>query len=103
MQKMNPMIAGLSQALGVIIYTIIVGNVLLGVEKLNIQMPNAIGIALFLTLLVFSAAVCGALVFGYPVYLLVKGNVKDCLKVLASTFISILILGILVMVIISLF
>lgn len=39
-----------------------------------------------LTLLVFSAAVSGSIVFGYPAYLtLVKNKIKEALTILAFT------------------
>jgi len=56
-----------------------------------------------LTLLVFSAAITGTLVFGYPVYLvLVKNKIKEALTILAFTllftFILILTTAILILI-----
>ncbi len=48
--------------------------------------PNILGWILMLFLLVFSAAVTGLLVFGYPVYLVLNKKIKEALKVLGYTF-----------------
>ncbi len=40
---------------------------------------------LILILLVFSVAISGAIVFGYPAYLVLKGKIKEALSVFAYT------------------
>jgi hypothetical protein len=45
-----------------------------------------------LTLLVFSAAMMGTIIFGYPVYLVINKEIKPALKILLFTFLSIILL-----------
>lgn len=52
--------------------------------------PQFLAMAFMLTLLVFSAAVCGSLVFGYAVYLAINKEIKSALKVLFYTLLSVL-------------
>lgn len=72
-----PLIA-FGQALGVVGYTFLIGRFLQWAPEI-LPMPGFAGIAMILSLLVFSVAVSGSLVFGYPLYLLIKGEVKTAL------------------------
>lgn len=81
----KPWFVGLLQALGVTIYCVLVSSFMFGAQKVFINPPAFWGIALMLLLLVFSAAITGALVFGYPVYLAMNKEIKKALWVLFST------------------
>jgi len=61
----KPWFIGLMQALGVVIYCILVSGVFLVLGKTNTAPPAFLGVAFMLLFLVFSAAITGALVFGY--------------------------------------
>ena len=55
--------------------------------------PGIIGMFLMLSLLVFSAAITGSLVLGYPVYLaVIKNKLQESIKVLAFTLLFSLLL-----------
>lgn len=78
-------IVGLLQALGVTIYCFIISSLFRFFESSSIEPPSFLGPAFMLLLLVFSAAVTGGLVFGYPVYLAMNKEIKKALQVLAYT------------------
>jgi len=82
MKKIKPWLAGLLQALGVVLYCTILGFFMFNIEKIG-EPPFAI--IYVLTLLVFSAAVTGALVFGYPVHLALNKKMKEALSVFGFT------------------
>lgn len=84
MKNTNPSLIGLWQALGVVAYcALTVGFMQLANEFFN--RPGYLGSVLILTLLVFSAAITGAIVFGYPAYLVLNRKVKQGLSVFAYT------------------
>ena len=101
MKKINPVLAGLLQALGAIIYIFMVSAAMSLLERLGPQMPEVFSIAFVLTLFVFSAAVTGSLVFGYPANLALNKKVKESLKVLGYTLLFFLLFILLNIVIIS--
>ena len=76
---------GLFQALAVTIYCALIAGFFYIMTKTATQ-PGFFGFFLMLILLVFSAAVTGAMVFGFPAYLaLIKNKVKEALTILAFT------------------
>jgi hypothetical protein len=79
--KKTPSLIGFLQALGVGIYCALIAGLFSLLEK-SFATPGYLGFALMLILLVFSAAVCGFLVFGYPVYLLLNKQTKEALLIL---------------------
>ena len=86
------------QALAVIIYCGLVASFFWYMDKVSIAPPGFSGISLMLFLLVFSAAVTGFLVFGYPAYLALHNRIKQALTVLGYTFLfSLLIIVILLL------
>ncbi len=87
-------VVGLAQALGVIIYCGLISGLFQLLEKTSIQPPAFLGMAFMLMLLVFSAAVSGALVFGYPVYLAINKDIKSALRVLLFTFLFLILLAV---------
>ncbi len=80
----DPSIIGLAQSLGVTIYSILIGGFFLLMERIAAK-PGFIGIVLMLVLFVFSAAVTGSMVFGYPVYLALNKKAREAIKVLVYT------------------
>ena len=98
--KYNPSLIGLLQAVGVLIYCGLIAVFFFSMSKTTSQ-PEFIGFFLILALFVFSAAITGSLVFGYPVYLaLVKNRIKEALTILAYTFLYSLIIILLTIIII---
>lgn len=85
LKKMSPSVIGLSQSLGVAIYTILISLFFRLMGKIADAPDGVVGIALMLFLLVFSVAIVGLLVFGYPAYLAINKKVKEALAVLSYT------------------
>jgi uncharacterized membrane protein len=61
-----------------------------------------VGFLLFLLLFVFSAAISGILVFGYPGYLVIQKRYQEALMTFLTTLVTIAIIGLLIFVLISL-
>ncbi|MBU1202772.1 hypothetical protein KKH39_01885 [Patescibacteria group bacterium] len=86
-KKTSPAFLGLLQALGVVIYCLIIGFFFSFMAKYgNKEADNILTTALMLTILVFSAAVTGLIVFGRPVYLVMQKKVKEAMNLLGYTF-----------------
>ena len=85
MKKLNPSIIGLLQALGVVIYAILISGFFQLMAKISVQPSVFITSALMLAILIFSAAVCGLIVFGYSAYLALNQRIKEALVVLGFT------------------
>jgi len=99
MKKLNPALIGLFQALATLIYCALITGLMILMDKSDITPPGFLSLLLMLFLLVFSAAICGTLVFGYPIYLMHNKKIKPALAVLGYTFLYLL-LGIAVILII---
>jgi hypothetical protein len=98
LKKLTPNSIGLLQAIGVIIYCSIIAGFFYLMEKISPEPPMMMtGVALMLFLFVFSAAVTGLLVFGYPAYLAINKNVKEALRVLGFTFLYSLLIIIIIL------
>jgi len=81
----SPSLIGLWQALGIAIYCSLIGGFFqLGNRFFPKESVFWVTI-LILILLVFSVAISGAIVFGYPAYLVLKGKIKEALSVFAYT------------------
>ena len=88
MKKINPSIIGLLQALGVVIYCALIAGMLNLFGRTLAAPVGFFGSVLILVLLVFSAAVSGSIVFGYPAYLFLKDKqIKESLFILAYTLV----------------
>lgn len=85
MKKIQLCSVGLLQALGVTVYCTLVGGVFWIFQKFVVAPPQFLGTVLMLILLVFSTAVTGSMVFGYPVYLAINKKTREALTVLAYT------------------
>jgi len=95
--KLKPYLAGLLQSLGVTVYCLLVAVFFRTMEKLSITPIAPVGTALMLLLLVFSAAVTGLLVFGYPCYLAINNKIKDALTLLAFTLLYCLLIFVVIL------
>lgn len=95
--KKHPAIIGLKQALGVAIYCGLVSAFFRMMEQADAKVDNFVMATVMLLILVFSAAITGALVFGYPVYLIINKEVKKGLAVLGHTFLFLLLIIIIVL------
>ena len=78
---------GFLQALGVMLYTMLIGILFKTLESYNIEPEGFIGISAMLFLLVISAAITVSLVFGYSAYLCANKKVKDGLKLFGYTMV----------------
>ena len=98
LKKLSPNTIGLLQALSVAVYCSLVAGFIKIMEKFAPKdVPEIAMILLMLFLLVFSAAISGLLVFGYPAYLMLHKDTKRALTILAYTFLYCLIILILIM------
>lgn len=77
---------GFWQALGVAIYCALVASFMQYSSQHFVEATGAMGGALMLMLLVFSAGITSSLVFGYATFLFINHKVKEGLRVLAYTF-----------------
>lgn len=87
--KTNLSLIGLLQALFIVVYCILVGGLFFVLGQIALQPPAFWGIALILVLFVFSAALTGSVVFGYPAYLTLNGKIKEALSLLTYTLLYI--------------
>ncbi|OGD91296.1 hypothetical protein A3D07_01385 [Candidatus Curtissbacteria bacterium RIFCSPHIGHO2_02_FULL_42_15] len=86
LEKEKPTTIGLCQSLGVTVYCGLVALLFNFLTKAIPSGPGFFGFFFMLILLVFSAAITGTMVFGYPAYLaLVKNKIKEALTILAFT------------------
>jgi len=99
----KPWLIGLLQALCVAVYCTMVASCMWFAPKTVVIRPQFLGGALMLMLLVFSAAITGALVFGYPVYLALKNEITKALQVLGFTLLFCFLLGLSILSILILF
>lgn len=72
-------------AVGVFAYVMLVVWVITNGDKIFGQMQNFWGPVSFLLLFIFSALVCGILVFGRPIYLWFDNAKKEAIKMLLFT------------------
>jgi hypothetical protein len=102
--KKSPLLIGFLEALGIVIYCVIISGFFLAMEKYWPIPPQFLGITVMLIILVFSAAITGSIVFGYPVLLILKENkIKEGLSILGYFALFLLIMIIVSLVLISIF
>lgn len=85
-QVRSGILMGLLESLYVIVIALIMNN--MSIMMVNVEEVFAAG--LMLMLLVFSASVSGVLVFGLPISLFVQRRVKDGIRVMVTTFLTLL-------------
>ena len=94
MRNRHPALIGFLQALSVALYCGLIGLFFNLAKNISPQPPEFWGTVVLLLLLVFSAAVTGLLVFGYPAFLILEREIKKALQILAHTFLfSLIIIG----------
>jgi len=96
-KKLTPSTIGFLQALGAAAYCALIVFVIMSFSK-NAAPPGFLGSLLILVLLVFSAAVTGSIVFGYPAYLALHKRFQEALYILAFT--AVYFLGIILIIVI---
>lgn len=90
MKRFNPNLIGFLQALGVVVYVALISGVLDILGKSFVQPAAFFTSVAILSLLVFSAAVTGSIVFAYPAYLGLNKRIKEALSVLGFTLLYLL-------------
>ena len=100
-KKFNPSTVGFLQALGAAAYCALVVFVILSFGKISAAPPGFLGSLFMLVLLVFSAAVTGSIVFGYPAYLALHKKISEALSILAFTALYLLGIILIIVVLIS--
>lgn len=103
LDKKSPAVIGFMQVISVAIYCALISSFFSFMEANSLEPePKILGGLLMLFLLVFSAALCGTLVFGYPGYLIIQKETKRALKILGYTFLFAIIIFVLVLLILFL-
>ncbi|MFZ5364460.1 MAG: hypothetical protein ACOZAG_03185 [Patescibacteria group bacterium] len=85
MKNQKILLWSMINAIGVFAYVILVVWVITNGDKIFGQMQNFWGPVSFLLLFIFSALVCGILVFGRPIYLWFDNAKKEAIKMLLFT------------------
>ncbi|MBL7155086.1 MAG: hypothetical protein ISS88_01085 [Candidatus Portnoybacteria bacterium] len=99
--KTNLFLIGFLQALGVIAYCALAGGFFWLADRFFTTPPGFLGIVLMLVFLVFSVAVSGTIVFGYPAYLALNQRVREALSLLIYTLLYILGFVIIIVIIVT--
>ena len=98
---------GLAQAMGTVLYVVLVVLLLVGLPSTNespdedgqaVEYMTAVGVLL---LFVISACISGALVLGYPVILALRQRIRDAILLVASTVAWLILLLAVVIVIVA--
>ena len=76
---------GFLQAIGVGLYVFLVAQVMQMMQNTAPQMDGIFGIAAFLLLFTVSAAICGSIVLGRPVWLFMNNQKKESIYLLLAT------------------
>jgi hypothetical protein len=85
MKKLHPSLIGLAQGLGVAAYCAVIAGLFQILKNSAVTAPGILASIFMLVLLVFSVAVTGSIVFGYPAYLALKNQIKEAISILAFT------------------
>lgn len=87
---------GLGAGVLEITYVFLVANFMNRLDQIMSQTQEIIGIIFMLLLFVFSAAVSGFLVLGYPAYLALEKRFKESFMTLAVTILTLFVGGIII-------
>ncbi|MBU2229449.1 hypothetical protein KJ810_03525 [Patescibacteria group bacterium] len=82
--------AGIMVGLIESLYVIVIALLMINLTALMVNVEEVFAIGLVLMLLVFSAAISGVLVFGLPIYLFLQKRIKDAMKIMVTTFLTLL-------------
>jgi hypothetical protein len=85
-QVRSGILMGLLESLYVVTVALIMNNL----SSMMVNVAEIFAAGLMLMLFVFSASVSGVLVFGLPIYLFVQKRVKDGIRVMVTTFLTLL-------------
>lgn len=85
MEKTNYIKKSLLLALATTAYITLVSILMIYLNEYITGQPQMISIIMVLLLLVISAAVCGSLIFAWPVYKMIKGEMRQGFKILGIT------------------
>lgn len=86
MKKLHPTVIALLQTLAIIFYTALISGFFFLMNRANYQIHEFWTVIIVLLVLVFSAAICGLIVFGYPIYFVINAKIKKALSVLGYNF-----------------
>jgi hypothetical protein len=81
---------GIGGGIAEIIYVLLVAFLFTNLENLLPTPPALFGFFFFLLLFVFSAAISGLLVLGYPIYLAIKKRLQEAIMTFIVTLLTIL-------------
>jgi len=88
------LIYGILGAVAEIIYVFLVATLLTFLERVVPHPPTpSFGIAMFLLIFVFSAAISAILVFGYPAYLGLRGRVGEAFMMVGVSIATFVVVG----------
>jgi hypothetical protein len=88
---------GILTGIGTVAYCGAVALLMTTMNKIFAEMPGqGLAIVTILLLLVFSAAVTGSLVFGYPAYLFIQKKFKEGIYTVVASLLTIIVLGALI-------
>lgn len=81
----NLSLIGFFQAMGIVVFVVLIAGFFQLMAKISIQLPVFIVSVIMLIILVFSVAVVGLIVFGYPAYLALNKRFKEGLTLVGFT------------------
>jgi hypothetical protein len=83
--KKTPLVVGLFQALGLILYISLFATIVNSFSGTNVELGPFISIMIFLTTFVISASICSSIALGYPIILFFKGEHTRAIKTFLAT------------------
>lgn len=86
MNTLKPALVGFFQAVGIVLYVMLVATFMSSVENVFSDVPEVLAAITMLLLFVFSAAVTSSLFFGYSVLVVIQKQVRRALEIVAWTF-----------------
>lgn len=101
MKKISTSTVGFLQAVGVLFYVGIATGFLRLMGYYFTHDPGFLGVILMLLLLVVSAAITGAIVFGYSAYLVLNQKIKEAIILFGYTVLYLLGFAIIILVLLS--
>ncbi len=96
LKKLSSSYVGLIQALAVTLYVTLISSFMNYMSQASFEQSDFLIAVMMLSLLVFSVALVGVLLFGLPIYLIINKKIKQALRILGYTFLWLLLIIILV-------
>ena len=100
LKKLSSAYLALLQALAVTLYVTLISSFMNYMGQASFGQNDFLTAVVMLSLLVFSVALTGLLMFGLPVYLIIDKKIKQALSIVAYTFLWLLLIIILIVFII---